>query len=141
MAGHAEKKLKKAAESGRLRYASIGIGAWLSLLIGSYIREELSVVSLALFAAVTALSIYMIDTALSMGTGFDIWQDLFIVTVIAESLGALFSAGTYVFAIAPLYVLWIAVKAGLEYMQSTTKRPATNQSVEMKRAKPNRKQN
>ena len=120
MAGQAEKKLRKSAESGRLRYAAFAIGGWLLYTVISYLKyKSVSYIWSLIFGASSALSYYMIAEALALGVGLDTWQDLFIVTVISELLGSIVSGGEFAFLVVPGYGLFLASKALVAYFQST----------------------
>jgi hypothetical protein len=100
MAGAAAKKTARNAEVKSKYYFGIALGASVInfvIQIGLFERSMWTLVQSGFLAVMAWLSYRMIFSALELGVGYDLWQDLFVINTVVQlgSLGSKYVWVTY----------------------------------------------
>ena len=109
MAGAAAKKTAKNAQSKSRYYSALAVGGSvinLILTVGLFDRSLWTIIISSFLAFVSWLSFSMIRSALELGVGYDLWQDLFVINFIVQ-IGSLWSRWFWVvYLVVPGYGIY-----------------------------------
>jgi hypothetical protein len=133
MAGQATKKLQR-TKSVRMQYfQGISVLSFLFHIVIIWLRDgDFPLIRASLCSCLKLLSVWMIDTALSQALEYELWQDLFIVTVSAEILSGFWSHAIWLLLAIPGYGLYVWGGKALQMLASIGKsdpqEPVTSKS-------------
>ncbi len=107
MAGHSAKKTLRNAETMTQYYMYIAICSVIVNLVGIVLsRQWSSLIGSMAVTGLTGFSSLMIKSALELGVGYELWQDLFIVSVLVLVLSVISNYAWFLLLAIPAYGLW-----------------------------------
>merc|ERR1719188_149285 len=125
MAGHAEKKQAKKAETTVVYYQYIILGVnalyilWRVFLNWSS-WGKWNMIGFGLFSFVSYFTYTAIDSSLQMGADYEMYQDFYIVNLATQFLVTFSDYGWLLYLVVPGYFGWKAVKMLLDWVFTPT---------------------